>query len=231
MDFGKKVGRPWYTKRAPFSYWAIGSFLDHDRPYIPAKNPIAADSALAAFVRSQLADFVHLDKETMAEGLGVWPRTSPSVRLWMHPDWGTRVNLKHQTGWISKTMIPGPVVPKPLVILARSGEPYPTSFHLPSMASKGGEFGTPRSNVIQVISNLFFVTSRLKRRESTQQRKQEDVLGDQLMNNSRTWFDFTPSPKAWVVNSYSFSCFPRFFTQFSNFPGFFGVRRVWLLNL
>ena len=68
-----------------FAY-AIGSFLDHDRPYIAAKNPIAADSALAAFVRSQLADFVHLDKETMAEGLERGPRTSPSVRLWIHPD-------------------------------------------------------------------------------------------------------------------------------------------------
>jgi len=44
----------------------VRSFLDHDRPYIAAKNPIAADSALAAFVRSQLADFVHLDKEGMA---------------------------------------------------------------------------------------------------------------------------------------------------------------------
>lgn len=41
----------------------VRSFLDHDRPYIPAKMPIPSDSALAAFVRNQLADFVHLDKE------------------------------------------------------------------------------------------------------------------------------------------------------------------------
>lgn len=41
----------------------VRSFLDHDRPYIPAKTPIPSDSALAAFVRNQLADFVHLDKE------------------------------------------------------------------------------------------------------------------------------------------------------------------------
>ncbi|CAK9049662.1 unnamed protein product, partial [Durusdinium trenchii] len=41
----------------------VRSFLDHDRPYIPARDPILPESALAAFVRAQLADFVHLDKE------------------------------------------------------------------------------------------------------------------------------------------------------------------------
>lgn len=41
----------------------VRSFLDHDRPYIPAKAALEEGSAVAAFARSQMADFVHLDKE------------------------------------------------------------------------------------------------------------------------------------------------------------------------
>jgi len=41
----------------------VRSFLDHDRAYIPPANELAEDSAAAAYARSQMADFVHLDKE------------------------------------------------------------------------------------------------------------------------------------------------------------------------
>jgi acyl carrier protein len=40
----------------------VRSFLDHDRPYIAPKNKLAEDSVTAAFARSQMVDFVHLDK-------------------------------------------------------------------------------------------------------------------------------------------------------------------------
>ncbi|CAJ1364634.1 unnamed protein product [Effrenium voratum] len=43
----------------------VRSFLDHDRPYIPAKTAIAQES-VASFVQAQLEDFVHLDKEGKA---------------------------------------------------------------------------------------------------------------------------------------------------------------------
>lgn len=40
----------------------VRSFLDHDRPYLPANIQLDEKSAVAAFARAELADFVHLDK-------------------------------------------------------------------------------------------------------------------------------------------------------------------------
>lgn len=40
----------------------VRSFLDHDRPYIPPETVPAADSVTGKFARSQMVDFVHLDK-------------------------------------------------------------------------------------------------------------------------------------------------------------------------
>ncbi|CAE8680152.1 unnamed protein product [Polarella glacialis] len=41
----------------------VRSFLDHDRPYIAPKNQLEEGSAVAAFAKAQMADFVHLNKE------------------------------------------------------------------------------------------------------------------------------------------------------------------------
>jgi len=40
----------------------VRSFLDHDRPYIPPVMRIEKESSTARFARTQMADFVHLDK-------------------------------------------------------------------------------------------------------------------------------------------------------------------------
>jgi len=40
----------------------VRSFLDHDRPYIAPATRLAEGTAVAAFARKQLSDFVHLDK-------------------------------------------------------------------------------------------------------------------------------------------------------------------------
>lgn len=40
----------------------VRSFLDHDRPYIPATTRLAGDSVVSAFARSSMQDCVHLDK-------------------------------------------------------------------------------------------------------------------------------------------------------------------------
>eukprot|EP00439_Symbiodinium_sp_Y106_P061496 s3536_g9.t1 len=40
----------------------VRSFLDHDRPYIPAATRLAGDSVVATFARSSMQDSVHLDK-------------------------------------------------------------------------------------------------------------------------------------------------------------------------
>ena len=61
---GKRPFREYVLIRCFFGLDSeVRSFLDHDRPYIPAKDPISPDTALGKFVTSELADFVHLDKE------------------------------------------------------------------------------------------------------------------------------------------------------------------------
>ena len=65
-DIGKPAALMTQLKRKkvdPSKALHVRSFLDHDRPYIPAKQPIPVDSATAAFALAELADFVHLDKE------------------------------------------------------------------------------------------------------------------------------------------------------------------------
>mmetsp|Transcript_46853 Transcript_46853/g.109412 ORF Transcript_46853/g.109412 Transcript_46853/m.109412 type:complete len:1049 (+) Transcript_46853:34-3180(+) len=65
-DIGKPAALMTQLKRKkvdPSKALHVRSFLDHDRPYIAAKEPLKEDSAVAAFALAELADFVHLDKE------------------------------------------------------------------------------------------------------------------------------------------------------------------------
>ena len=147
---------------------------------------------------------------------------------------GTRVNLKHQTGWISKTMIPGPVVPKPLVILVRSGEPYPTSFHLQWLQKEGSlALQDPMWFSYQQSVFCYF---QVEKKGINSTEKTGRCFGGSTDEQLQNMIWFHPITQGLSCKhhlfSYSFSCFPGFFTnQFSNFTGFFGVRRVWLLNL
>ena len=65
-DIGKPAALMTQLKRKkvdPSKALHVRSFLDHDRPYIAAKQLPAEDSAAAAFAMAELADFVHLDKD------------------------------------------------------------------------------------------------------------------------------------------------------------------------
>ncbi|CAE8591977.1 unnamed protein product [Polarella glacialis] len=65
-DIGKPSGIMAALKRKkvdPNKSLHVRSFLDHDRPYIAPKNQLEEGSAVAAFAKAQMADFVHLNKE------------------------------------------------------------------------------------------------------------------------------------------------------------------------